>query len=66
MCELQEAQNEIGWDQMGCDDGQKDIDRMEGNPRTILPWSLTALSNSTLDEHSDPEALVSHIGPIGP
>jgi hypothetical protein len=51
---------------MGCDDGQKYIDLMEVNPRTIIPWSRTAVFKPTFDEHAGPEALTSCIGPMGP
>jgi hypothetical protein len=51
---------------MGCDDGLKYIDLMEGNPRTILTGSRTVVSKPTLGEHANPEALVSLMGPMGP
>jgi hypothetical protein len=51
---------------MGCDDGCKYIVIMEGNKRTTLLWSQTAVFKSTLDEHAVPEALASHMGPIVP
>jgi hypothetical protein len=44
---------------MGCDDGQKYIDLMEGNPRTLLPWSRTEVFKPTLDDHANPEVLAS-------
>jgi hypothetical protein len=34
---------------MGCNDGHKDIDLMEGNPRTTLQWSRTEVFKPTLD-----------------
>jgi hypothetical protein len=51
---------------MGCDDGWKYIDISEGNPRTILSWYQTEVFKLALDEHDDPGALVSHVGPMGP
>jgi hypothetical protein len=41
---------------MGCDDGHTYIDLIEGNPRTILTWSLTDALKPSLDEHADTEA----------
>jgi hypothetical protein len=51
---------------MGCDDGQKHIDLMEGNKKTILAWSRTEVFKPTLDEQDDPEALVSSMRSMGP